>query len=106
IPMRDDTGRIVGIVGFSRDITDRRRMERERAMEHAVARVLSESRSVEETMPRLIKTICKAVGWSYGARWIWDAATSKLRCAESWCEFEPQFEASDASSWKELDAPR
>jgi diguanylate cyclase (GGDEF)-like protein/PAS domain S-box-containing protein len=102
VPMRDHEGNIVGVVGISRDVTARRRMERERAMEHVVARVLSESRSVGETMPRLMRTICEAMGWAYGAWWIWDPALSNLRRAEWWCELEPNFEDSDRSYWIEL----
>ncbi|MGZ8264821.1 MAG: EAL domain-containing protein, partial [Burkholderiales bacterium] len=105
VPMRDENGNVIGIVGFSRDITSRRRLERERAMEHAVAQVLSESRSIEETMPQLIRTICEAMDWSYGARWAWDETKSTLGRAEWWCDFEPRFEERDAHYWIELEGP-
>ena len=101
VAMRDDRGTITGVVGISRDITARRRMERERTMEHAAARVLSESRGVEETMPRLMRTICEAMGWSYAARWVWDPALSNLRRADFWCEIEPHF-GDDWNYWCEL----
>ena len=104
VPMRDDNGEVIGIVGFSRDITARRRLENERAMEHAVARVLSQSRGIEETMRDLIRTICEAMDWSYGARWAWDEAASTLRRAEWWCEFEPEFDDADAAEWVRLHA--
>ncbi|MGZ5223651.1 MAG: PAS domain S-box protein [Burkholderiales bacterium] len=106
VPMRDDEGNIVGVVGISRDVTARRRMERERAMEHVVARVLSESRSVEETMARLIRTICEALGWAYGAWWKWDLQLDNMRRAEWWCEVEPDFEDSDRQYWMEFVAPQ
>jgi len=105
VPMRDDAGNIIGVVGISRDITDRRRMERERAMEHAVSRVLSESRSVGDTMPRLIRTVCEAMNWTYGAHWTWDSASGALRRAAWWCEFEPHFEPEDALYWTQIDTP-
>ena len=89
VPMRDGDGSIIGIVGISRDITSRRRLEHERAMEHMVARVLSESRSIEETMPRLIRTVGEAMDCAYGAHWRWDSASGSMRRAAWWCEFEP-----------------
>jgi diguanylate cyclase (GGDEF)-like protein/PAS domain S-box-containing protein len=103
--MRDDAGNIVGIVGISRDITARRRMERERAMEHVVARELSESRSIEDTMPRLIRTVCEALGWVYGAHWTWDSASASLKRSGWWCEFEPHFDPADAQYWREITEP-
>ncbi|HUP95214.1 MAG TPA: EAL domain-containing protein [Burkholderiales bacterium] len=102
VPLHDTNGTIIGLVGISRDITARRRMERERAMEHVVARVLSESRNVEETMLELLRTICDAMGWAYGARWMWSAESGKLHRCEWWCEFEPEFEAVDREYWLEL----
>jgi diguanylate cyclase (GGDEF)-like protein/PAS domain S-box-containing protein len=105
VPMRDESGEVIGIVGFSRDITVRRRLEHERAMEHAVARALSESRSIQETMPRLLRTICEGMGWSYGSRWVFDEAAGTLRRAEWWCEFEPRFEEADAAYWLQLGSP-
>ena len=102
VPMRDEAGNVTGIVGISRDITGRRRMERERAMEHGVARALSESRSIEDTLPLLIRTICEAMGWVYGAYWTWDPDTSGLRRGGWWCEFEPNFDPADAHWWTEL----
>ncbi len=103
VPMHDDGGNIIGIVGISRDITARRNLERERALEQAVARVLAESRSIAETMSNLIRVICDAMGWLYGARWVWDAELNNLRRAEWWCAFEPEFDPADARSWTQVD---
>ena len=102
VPMRDEHDNIVGIVGISRDISARRRMERERAMEHVVARVLAESRSIEQTMPLLIRTICEALGWAYGARWVWDTKLANLRRADWWCDVDPDFDPVDRVLWLEL----
>ena len=70
VPLRDENGKITGVVGISRDVTQRRRMEAERAMEHALVRVLAESSSLENAMERLIATICETMGWEYGAHFV------------------------------------
>jgi diguanylate cyclase (GGDEF)-like protein/PAS domain S-box-containing protein len=103
VPLREATGAIIGMVGLSRDITQSKRAERERAMEHAVGRALSESRSIEETMPLVIRTICEAMGWAYGARWEWSPATASLCRTEWWSDRPVEFEPSDGRFWKELD---
>jgi diguanylate cyclase (GGDEF)-like protein/PAS domain S-box-containing protein len=100
--MRDEHGKAVRMIGAMMDISQRKRAERERAMEHALSQVLSQSRSVEETLPRLISTICAAMGWAYGARWVWDPAAGNLRRAEWWADCDLDFEAADRQYWLEL----
>jgi diguanylate cyclase (GGDEF)-like protein len=73
-----------GIVGVRREITQRKLLEQRQAMEHAVTRLLAESETVEEAMPRIIQTICETLGWDCGARWRWDEQAGVLRCAEMW----------------------
>ena len=103
--IRDKNNKAVRMIGAMMDMSERKRAERERAMEHAVARVLSESRSIEETMPSLIRTICVAMGWAYGARWVRDAASGTLRRAEWWADAELEFDAVDRQYWLELGTP-
>src|SRR5215469_268841 len=73
-----------GIVGVRREITQRRQLEQRQAMEHAVTRLLAESETVAEAMPRIIQTICETLEWDCGARWQWDENARVLRCAETW----------------------
>ena len=102
VPLRNAAGEIVGIVNVSRDISERKRIEREREMEHAIARALAESRSVGETMLRLLQIICEAMQWAYGARWLWDGASSNLKRAEWWSDSPLEFAESDRLCWTEL----
>jgi diguanylate cyclase (GGDEF)-like protein len=73
-----------GIVGVRREITQRKLLERRQAMQYAVTRLLAESETVAEAMPRIIQTICETLGWDCGARWQWDEQAGVLRCAETW----------------------
>ncbi|MCC7483856.1 MAG: hypothetical protein IT529_02605 [Burkholderiales bacterium] len=49
------------------------------AIEHAVARVRSESAAVEEAMPRLIRIICEMLWWNCGDHWDGNRAAKLLR---------------------------
>ncbi len=75
------------------EITERKREERRRAMEHAVAGVLAEATSLAEATPRLLKALCSADDWEFAEFWNFDAAADRLRCVETWCEEDERFHA-------------
>ena len=54
---------------FIRDITDRRRAERRLASQYAVTRVLSESTTLEEAVPKIIQAIGESLEWDLGVFW-------------------------------------
>jgi diguanylate cyclase (GGDEF)-like protein/PAS domain S-box-containing protein len=76
-------GSVGGLLGTIIDITDRKRVERRLSMQHAVTRVLAESESVREVVPKIIQTICETTGWHYGALYRYYEA-EVLRCEEMW----------------------
>jgi diguanylate cyclase (GGDEF)-like protein/PAS domain S-box-containing protein len=88
--VRDAAGQPTGYISLATDITERRRAERRLQMEHAVTRILEESRTVEDALPRLLRTLAEAGGWVYGARWELDKAANLLRCMETWCVDAPE----------------
>jgi diguanylate cyclase (GGDEF)-like protein/PAS domain S-box-containing protein len=75
---------LVGLVGSIIDMTDRKRAERRMMMEHAVTRVLAEAASLDEVVPTIIETICKTMGWHYGALYKYHPCEEVLRCEEVW----------------------
>ena len=88
--MRDAAGQPTGFITLATDITERKRAERRLQMEHAVTRILEESRSVEDALPRLLHTVAEAGGWAYAARWELDKPANLLRCMETWCVDAPE----------------
>jgi len=54
---------------FLHDITERLRHERYLATEHAVARVLLESRTLDEARPRVLEAFGTGLGWAVGGWW-------------------------------------
>ena len=88
--MRDAAGQPAGFISLATDITERKRAERRLQMEHAVTRILEESRTVEDALPRVIQSIAESGGWVYGARWELDKSANLLRCMETWCVDAPE----------------
>ena len=80
----DTRGAIAGLIGTIVDVTERKREDERRKMEHAVTRVLSEAESTAEALTRIIQIICESLGWACGAHWRWDESTQLLGCTETW----------------------
>jgi signal transduction histidine kinase/CheY-like chemotaxis protein/HPt (histidine-containing phosphotransfer) domain-containing protein len=77
---------LIAITSGSLDRADRRRKvgERRLATQYATTRILIESRTVEEAMPRILQEVCESLDWVVGARWAVDPDAKVLRCAEMW----------------------
>jgi PAS domain S-box-containing protein len=69
---------------YMRDISERRRIEREQAAEHATLRILSESASLAEAAAPLLETLCTAHGWDLGTIWMRDDNVGAVRCVSLW----------------------
>jgi diguanylate cyclase (GGDEF)-like protein/PAS domain S-box-containing protein len=84
-------GQVAGMIGTIIDITDRKRVEKRQAMEHAVTRALAEAATLEEAVTKVIETICRTLEWHYGARWEWRAEDGCLHRRESWGAATPEI---------------
>ncbi len=103
--VRDASGKPDYFIRIVEDITERVLAARRFAMEHAVTRVLAEAASVDEAMPGLIKTICDAMGWAYGAHWIWSEEQQTLVRKEFWSDFAMNLSGEEAVPWTRLRYP-
>ena len=54
------------------------------AAQHAVARTLAESRTLDEAAPPILGTLGSTFGWSFGAIWT-VGPPGVLRCVDCWC---------------------
>jgi len=48
------------------------------------ARVLAEAETLEEAAPRMLKAVCEALDWQYGAVWEVDRARDVVHCVGMW----------------------
>jgi PAS domain S-box-containing protein len=83
-PLRDETDAVRGSVIVFRDVTERRRIERRQAAQHAVTAVLAEAGSLAEATPRLLEAIGQSLASDWGALWQFDQAAGALRCVDVW----------------------
>lgn len=73
-----------GIVINTRDVTDRKRLERRLTAQYEATRIITESTSLEAAAPRLLQAICESLGWDLGQIWILDRDAALLRLQASW----------------------
>src|SRR5438477_4603778 len=69
---------------YLRDISERRRAEREAAAEHATLRILSDAASLAEAAAPLLETLCTAHGWDMGTIWMRDDDVGAVKCVSLW----------------------
>ena len=82
--IRDSAGKVSKVVLVSRDISERKRAEQRERMEHAVTRVLAESDTLADAIPKILQTICETLNWDCGARWSLDEREKNIACVETW----------------------
>jgi PAS domain S-box-containing protein len=68
--------------GYLRDITDRKRIDRRRATELAVTRVLAQASTTEEAKLGILQAVMTSLGWDAGAIWMVDDTGDALRCLD------------------------
>ncbi len=83
-PIVGNNGHTALVRGTFMDINDRKQLEQRQALEHNVTRVVAESQTLDDAMPKIIRMICETFGWDCGAYWRWDERAGVLRCSDMW----------------------
>jgi PAS domain S-box-containing protein len=83
-PYRDAQGTVIGLLGISREITERKQAERRLQAEHAVTRALAESATLPDAARKILQAMCEDLGWDMGFFWELDERLDALRCVQVW----------------------
>jgi hypothetical protein len=63
----------------------RERHESERRLaQYAIASVLSDTTTLEDAAPRIMRAVCVSLRWDVGALWLVDAERERLRFIDMW----------------------
>lgn len=54
---------------IGRDITERQRIQKRIAIQHSITRILSDSSTIEEAIPKILPAIGETLGWDLGEFW-------------------------------------
>jgi PAS domain S-box-containing protein len=84
--------------GIARDVSERKRAERARAVQHAVTRALVSTVGVSATVARVLRAVGEIMHWEVAEFWEADAGEGLLRCAESWHAPSVNFDEFDEAS--------
>ncbi len=83
-PVVRENGHAALLRGTFMDINERKLLEHRQALEHNVIRVVAESETIDDAMPKIIKMVCETFGWDCGLYWRWDKRDRLLRCSDTW----------------------
>ena len=90
----DGDDRPVRMVGVCGDVTLDKEAAQRLIAQHAVARHLAESETMDEATPRILAAVGESLGWELGAVYFVDRRRWILRCAGTWAaipERAPSF---------------
>ena len=91
-PVFDSSGRFTGYRGIARDITDRKRADQLRNLEHAVSAALAETQDAAGAMTLALKSICEYDGWECARYFECDDRSEVMRLAHAWGVDDPAIQ--------------
>ncbi len=74
-----------------RSDVERLRAETRLRLQYTTTRILSESATASEALPRVLQAICECLGWEAGAMWEVDQRSNFINCMEMWRVPSPEL---------------
>lgn len=95
-PTKNEEGTILGGAVLAYDITDRKMLERQLAIQYRIALTLTDAANLAHAAQSFLKTICEIMNWQVGEIWAIDLSIHALRQVLRWASshivFPPQKE--------------
>ncbi|NJN68851.1 MAG: PAS domain-containing protein [Nitrospira sp.] len=84
VPLPADDGTVQAVLSVVRDVTEQKRADRRQALQHAVAKVLAASSTVEHAVPDLLQAIVVSLDWHVGLFWRVQDDRQTISCMQDW----------------------
>ena len=84
VPLPAENGSVGSILSVLQDVTEQKRADRRQALQHAVAKVLAASSTVEQAIPDLLQAIVVSLDWQVGLFWRVQDDRRSLTCTHGW----------------------
>ena len=81
-PIRDATGKMIGVVLIFRDVTHGRRSEQQRNARLAATQILNVAQNVDEGITGVLQAVSENLAWDVGCFWTVNGDT--LQCSKIW----------------------
>lgn len=69
VPLPADDGTVQSILSVVRDVTEQKRADCRQALQHAVAKVLASTSTMEQAVPDLLRALVTSLDWHVGVFW-------------------------------------
>ncbi|MGE0643920.1 MAG: PAS domain S-box protein [Nitrospira sp.] len=84
VPLRADDGSVQGVLSVFRDVTEQKRADRRQALQHAVAKVLASTSTIEQAVPDILQAIVMSLDWHVGLFWRVQDDRHAIVCEQDW----------------------
>ncbi len=113
--IQSQTESLTDIVYMGRDITAQKSRQQRIGTQYTITRILSESKSIKQAIPKILHAICECLGWDLGELWTaneyiglssqQDCVHSVLRCVEIWSSRTVAIREFKAVTWQTTYTP-
>ena len=84
VPLPTDDGTVQAVLSVVQDVTEKKRADCRQALQHAVAKVLASTSTMEQAVPDLLQAIVTSLDWHVGLFWRVQDDRHTIVCEQDW----------------------